>query len=317
MANPYTDAVFNTFFPDGYFQTARGQRRIKGCVLKQVAGAIAHRANADGSCFPGYARIGKDTQLSERTCIQAVKWLEHAGFLKREVRGSKSGHSNLYTIRQPFKQQDKQWQFADWDMATTMRPVQVNPVQMKPVQGEGEPGSPQPCTQFTLTMNPVQMNASLNTSFNAPCNAYRQGDGTEQSLVQIETKTQSRPILGTICHGLSVLEAKVCLRSAWTNRNGVECPWSIPAERALQKFLVSNPTLTFADWQKCVDNRMESSDRPSGESPEKFIPRILEYIDGPLDQYGKDPDGDKKRRDRQLDELFRERYGRPEGESLR
>ena len=63
--------------------------------LKLVLLALADRANEDHTCFPGIARMAKDTGLNRQTIMAAFAALEQSGLLSIERR---PGHVSLYHL---------------------------------------------------------------------------------------------------------------------------------------------------------------------------------------------------------------------------
>ena len=163
MANKYTDAVFNTSFPDGSYTKNGKTCRITGAVLKAVGNAIAHRANDDGTCYPGYGRISKDTQLGRTAVIRAVAWLEGIGLFTKGVGASKRG-TNEYTMRAVVEPEDDPKYFDGWLSETISAPsvlvVQENPPSV--------PDALPQCSERTTLVVQEHPNASLNASGNTP-----------------------------------------------------------------------------------------------------------------------------------------------------
>ena len=67
---------------------------------KAVLMALANRANDDGICWPGIARLMLDTELCERTVYEQIAQLEERGLISRLRRGGGGDgrKSNVYKV---------------------------------------------------------------------------------------------------------------------------------------------------------------------------------------------------------------------------
>jgi len=63
-------------------------------------------------------------------------------------------------------------------------------------------------------------------------------------------------------------------------------PWDSAEGSALKKFLAANPMLMVEEALRCVGHYYQS-DLNISERPRKWIPKMMEYWSGPLDQYGR------------------------------
>jgi hypothetical protein len=71
---------------------------------KSILMCLANRADETGMCYPGIAYIERITELSRRTIIRKIKFLEEKGYLrkqKRKVEGKKENATNLYFMPVP------------------------------------------------------------------------------------------------------------------------------------------------------------------------------------------------------------------------
>jgi hypothetical protein len=68
---------------------------------------------------------------------------------------------------------------------------------------------------------------------------------------------------------------------------GVLFVWDGSEARALTTLLRSAPELTLQVFQACLSNRAKSVGTPHGERPRLWLPHVLRYQQGPLNQFGK------------------------------
>jgi uncharacterized protein YdaU (DUF1376 family) len=66
----------------------------------------------------------------------------------------------------------------------------------------------------------------------------------------------------------------------------VQFAWDGSEAKALASLLAASPGLTLETFRECLNHRARS-DVPHGERPRKYLPAILSYQEGPLDEYGK------------------------------
>ena len=72
---------------------------VNNPVRKLILIKLCDNANDDGVCWPSYARIADQCEVSKRCAMEHIKWLSDNGFLEVESRfkdGNQS--SNCYTI---------------------------------------------------------------------------------------------------------------------------------------------------------------------------------------------------------------------------
>jgi len=72
---------------------------VNNPVRKLILIKLCDNANDDGVCWPSYARIADQCEVSKRCAMEHIKWLSDNGFLQVESRfkdGNQS--SNCYTI---------------------------------------------------------------------------------------------------------------------------------------------------------------------------------------------------------------------------
>lgn len=74
---------------------------------------------------------------------------------------------------------------------------------------------------------------------------------------------------------------------AYSAFKGVKLPWDGSEASTLDKLLKSSPDLTLAEFQTCLNHRARSPGTPHGERPRLWLPNVLKYQQGPLDQFGK------------------------------
>lgn len=86
-----------------YFEALESIRKRTdlGIYARYTYRELAARADAEqGTCYPSYARIARDTGMSRRTVIRAVKELVEAGILTLKGRAAEGLQiTNLFTIR--------------------------------------------------------------------------------------------------------------------------------------------------------------------------------------------------------------------------
>jgi len=64
------------------------------------------------------------------------------------------------------------------------------------------------------------------------------------------------------------------------------CPWNGRIFGQLKHEMSMRPKWTAQDWIRCIENRQVSDINP-GEPPERFIPKLRDFHECPLDRYGK------------------------------
>jgi hypothetical protein len=67
----------------------------------------------------------------------------------------------------------------------------------------------------------------------------------------------------------------------------VKLPWDGSEAKALSLLLKSLPDLTLADFQACLNHRGRSPGIPHGDRPRLWLPHVLKYQQGPLNEFGK------------------------------
>lgn len=67
----------------------------------------------------------------------------------------------------------------------------------------------------------------------------------------------------------------------------VKLPWDGSEAKQLDLLLKSSPDLTLAEFQSCLNHRARSPGTPHGERPRSWLPNILKYQQGPLNEFGK------------------------------
>ena len=74
--------------------------KVGNPLRKLVLVKLADQANDDGECWPSYQSIADACEMSRRTVISHIEWLEENGFLRRNYRKSKEGlsRSNVFVL---------------------------------------------------------------------------------------------------------------------------------------------------------------------------------------------------------------------------
>ena len=74
--------------------------KVGNPLRKLVLVKLADQANDDGECWPSYQSIADACEMSRRTVISHIEWLEEKGFLRRNYRKSKEGlsRSNVFVL---------------------------------------------------------------------------------------------------------------------------------------------------------------------------------------------------------------------------
>ena len=74
--------------------------KVGSPLRKLVLVKLADQANDDGECWPSYQSIADACEMSRRTVISHIEWLEENGFLRRNYRKSKEGlsRSNVFVL---------------------------------------------------------------------------------------------------------------------------------------------------------------------------------------------------------------------------
>lgn len=73
----------------------------------------------------------------------------------------------------------------------------------------------------------------------------------------------------------------------YAEHKGVQFVWNASEGKALADLLGAAPQFTLADFQKCLQHRAKSKGVPHGDRPRVWLPHILRFQTGPLDQFGK------------------------------
>lgn len=68
---------------------------------------------------------------------------------------------------------------------------------------------------------------------------------------------------------------------------GVTLAWDGSEAKALALLLASAPDLDLTAFRACLNNRARSPATPHGERPRLWLPHILRYQQGPLNEFGK------------------------------
>lgn len=80
---------------------------------------------------------------------------------------------------------------------------------------------------------------------------------------------------------------KVPLGKYWDRHNpSVQMPWDPSEAKQLSSLLAASPDLTIETFTVCLQNRHKSRVNHS-DRPRAWLARSLDYLNGPLDQYGK------------------------------
>lgn len=74
--------------------------KVGSPLRKLVLVKLADQANDDGECWPSYQSIAEACEMSRRTVISHIEWLEENCFLRRNYRKSKEGlsRSNVFVL---------------------------------------------------------------------------------------------------------------------------------------------------------------------------------------------------------------------------
>lgn len=74
---------------------------------------------------------------------------------------------------------------------------------------------------------------------------------------------------------------------AYARFKGVEFSWNGSEAKALADLLSATPSLTLQTFQICLNNRAKSTGTPHGERPRVWLPNILRYQQGPLNEFNR------------------------------
>jgi hypothetical protein len=128
-------------------------------------------------------------------------------------------------------------------------------------------------------------------------------DGLTETVTITNTNTPKEQVPSTAPDGAPVAkvkskkvpdprhtEFKEALGRYWVFKNPLipEMPWGPAAAGQLGRLLGENPTLDLSVFQRCLNNRAKS-DVNHGEPVQKWLLRVVEYANSPLDRYGKPP----------------------------
>ena len=81
-------------------------------------------------------------------------------------------------------------------------------------------------------------------------------------------------------------EFKTSLGKYWKSKNAVDMPWGPSDARQLSNLLAENPKLDNETFLACLRNRAKSEVVHSSR-PASWLSHALDYLNGPLDKYGK------------------------------
>lgn len=76
------------------------------------------------------------------------------------------------------------------------------------------------------------------------------------------------------------------IQALFEQRFKMLCPWDKSEAKALDRLLESNPSWSVQDIGRMIMNRFDS-DGVTGTRPRVWLPRLTDYLAGPLDRYGK------------------------------
>lgn len=82
---------------------------------------------------------------------------------------------------------------------------------------------------------------------------------------------------------------------AYAKAKKVIFTWDGSAAKQLALLLKASPELDIPLFQKCLLNRARSSGVTHGEHPRAWLPQILKYQEGPLNEFGKTGEGNGNR----------------------
>lgn len=81
------------------------------------------------------------------------------------------------------------------------------------------------------------------------------------------------------------IRALICAK--FIEANGISfCPWEKHEDVALRKLLQSSPKITLEIAKRCVENYFDSV-RNRSDQPRRWIPQLLRFWEGPLDEFGR------------------------------
>jgi len=84
------------------------------------------------------------------------------------------------------------------------------------------------------------------------------------------------------------IRIKSLICNAYHDQTKLDCPWG-PAEGAqLKRFLTENPSWLDSQIAQCLVNMYASSGFPKGTRPCQFLPRLTQYVSGPLNEFNRE-----------------------------
>jgi hypothetical protein len=76
------------------------------------------------------------------------------------------------------------------------------------------------------------------------------------------------------------------IQKIYNSRFGEKCPWDGSEASALSKIIKGNPSWIFSTFERLVNDRY-ASDGVNGQRPRVWIPKLADYMAGPLDVYNR------------------------------
>lgn len=87
-------------------------------------------------------------------------------------------------------------------------------------------------------------------------------------------------------------EFKVAIFNYWKSKNpNIDCPWQQAEGVQLEMWLKASPNTPIEQFKKMLRNRYRSPDVTHSERPSVWIKNITNFAHGPLDRYGRKPNG--------------------------
>ena len=81
-------------------------------------------------------------------------------------------------------------------------------------------------------------------------------------------------------------QVRAHIKACYQEHNKVACPWDGSEASALTKAIKACPAWEVDVWMRCIGNYFHSYGT-NGARPRVWIPRLSDYVRGPLNKYGK------------------------------
>jgi hypothetical protein len=87
--------------------------------------------------------------------------------------------------------------------------------------------------------------------------------------------------------GFEYPQAVEDLKLYWDHLNSTPFPFSAKDGKALKTFLKDHPAMTRVEFRSCLQHKAKSGGNVASQSFYRWLPRLMDYLAGPLDRFNK------------------------------